>query len=163
MAGRPKLQALKKQIESLGGDGWIVDRIADGDKISDIAKDLGVSRQLIYRWADASPERKELVHAALRASSHSLAEDAGSVLDDMAKKTDLSSAEVALASHRAQYRKWLAGVRNKEDYGDKAAPTVQISVGSLHLDALRVAGADPKIKEAEDAMLLAAGGKEGSD
>jgi len=158
MAGRPKLQALGKKIESLGGEGWILDRIADGEKIATIAKELEVSRQLVYRWADATPERKDLVQAALRASAHSLAEDAGTVLDDLANSHELSSADVALASHRAQYRKWLAGIRNKEDYGDKAAATVQISVGSLHLDALRIAGADPRIKAAEnEARLISAG------
>jgi transposase-like protein len=144
MPGRPQLKALTKQIENLGGGDYIFARIADGDSIAQIARDLEVSRQQIYRWADAVPERRDQMKMAVQMSADALAESAGEVLDSLVGADSLSSADVSLASHRAQYRRWLAGVRNRDVYGDSSGPTVQINVGSMHLDALRMAGSDPR-------------------
>ena len=62
-----------------------------------------------------------------------MAEEALSIVDAPAD----TNVEVSRASSRAKSRMWMAEKWNRQDYGQDKGVTLNISTGSLHLDALR--------------------------
>ena len=151
MPSRPKLTALSQHIEANGGEDWVFEFVAEGLSMKKVAEAVGASsRGMLYSWIKAGgEERKQKLKAARRESAHNLAEDGVGILDDLADAQLVTSPEVSLASSRANYRKWLAGVRNREEYGERSA-LVEISIGDLHLEALaRHSAARLPIPEAE--------------
>lgn len=159
---REKLHAYARHVEANGGDDWVFSFVEDGLSMKRVAEETGCSsRGLLYSWIKlGGDERKARLKAARKISAHSLAEDAGEVLDSLADEQVITSADVSLASSRARYKQWLAGMRNREDYGEKAGVEINLSVGELHLDALRRHSADaiaarptPRVEEAEYEMV----------
>lgn len=167
MSGRPLLQTLAAKIDALGdddmsGEDVVFARIADGEPVGAVAKSFGVSRQYMYVWRDVAghkERRRALWEAALKASADAKAEEGESILDTLAERVLLvTPADVALARARADYKLRLASVRDRERYGEKAqAVSVNVTVQSLHLDALRLAGTPRRFEpEVQDAELLIA-------
>jgi hypothetical protein len=83
------------------------------------------------RWIDRGGETRRSAYAQARArGGQSLAEQTIEIADAATIQ------EVQLAKLRTDNRRWLAGKLN-DQYSDKAAPLVNIDLGSLALDALR--------------------------
>ena len=66
----------------------------------------------------------------------------------------LSNAEVSAATSRANFRRWLATVRNREEYGQNAGVNVNLTINQLHLDALRKVGHMPVPDEIPEAEVV---------
>lgn len=150
MAGRPFLQALELKIEGLGGeDAAVFEPLADGASLGTIAAELGVSRPYMYVWRDHKEHRerrREKWELAMKLSASTHAELAGEVLEKLAAKGVITNADVNLAKARSEYRRWLAGKRDPEAFGDKQEQVqVNVSIGQLHLDALRARGSMHKV------------------
>ena len=150
MSGRPFLQQISKSIESLGGDEWFFGRIINGDSMASIAETLECSRPLLYQWLDLKrDERRAALTEARRLAADAYVEDGQGILDRLAG-TDATSSEVSLAIARAKYRQWRASRYNRELYGEpRTGVDLSISIGQLHLDALRAKGA-MEVLERED-------------
>ena len=89
-------------------------------------------------------------------SADAMADDALEILDMLQSQPLLSNAEVSLATSRANFRKWLASVRNRAEYGEreKAGVSLNVSIRQLHLDALRAGGRPPvRMLETGDAEI----------
>lgn len=139
------LQALNQRIENLeGGEDQVFERIAAGERIADIANSLGVSRPMLYTWRNMEPHRKrrqEKWHEAMRLSAEAKAEEGEDILDAVAGKVGLTQADVSAAVARAKYKQWLAERRDPDTFGGKQDQVqVNVSIGALHLDALRRRG-----------------------
>lgn len=131
MAGRPKMRALQETMEELGED-WLFEKMADGETVSACAKEVGVSRQMLYLWVHQRPEREQAFKQARKLAAHALVDDAVEILD-AAKASDST-----LARERARFRQWMASKMNRESYGEeKAQVAVNLSVGMLHLTAVQ--------------------------
>jgi hypothetical protein len=158
MTGRPKLRAFTRKVEKNGGADAIFERIADGEPIKQIMADYGVSRGMFYLWkkGDEELELKYKVARELAADAH--VENALEILDELEDEGDtVTSAQVGAASARANYRKWLATVQNREQYGDqKGGVEVTLNVGQLHLDALRSSGTMPSLPAGEEGEVVEA-------
>jgi hypothetical protein len=147
MASQPVLRKLERYVEQQGGDAWIMDQLAAGLSVGQVAAGItlpghgSISRPLLYNWRNKSEARREGWALAMKLRGHALAEEAGEVLDSLVG-TAPSAAEVSLAKSRAEYRRWLAGRLNAEAYGEdkQALLNVNLNVGDLHLDALRRVG-----------------------
>jgi hypothetical protein len=156
------MAALEAAIAEAGGEDAVFERLADGERVRDIMRSFGWSRPFFYQWLDhgaANKERRRAKYAlAKRASAEAYAEDAGAILDDLAEQPvgEITPALVALSGKRADYRKWVAGMRNPEEFGDKAAG-LTVNIGTLHLDALRQVGSMTRVQPVEDAILLEPG------
>lgn len=155
MAGQPVAKHLAQQIEEAGGDDAILGRVASGEAVKRIASDYGVSYETLRRWINASEERREAYDQAKADSADALVEEAGEILDQA--PTD-SAPQVTKAVKRAEHKRWLAGKRDREQYGDDKGANVNVNLdlSSLHLDALRQAGsmeAAQQIPEAEVEVL----------
>jgi hypothetical protein len=80
-------------------------------------------------------EKTDQALDAVRArASHSLAEDALDLID---KADGDSSSAVSKAAAQARSRQWMAEKYNPSRFGQKQTTNVSISIGGLHLDALR--------------------------
>jgi hypothetical protein len=127
-----------------GGEDRIFEMIAEGDKtMKVIAAGLkseafpdGVSRGLLYSWIKmGGDERRVKFDAAREIRAHGLVEEGLDILDNTIAAT---SQDVTLAVARANYRKWLASKQNRDEYDERQqGPLINVSLNSLHLDALR--------------------------
>lgn len=134
------MQRLAKHIEANGGEEWVFNFVAEGLSMKKVAERIGASsRGMLYLWIDMDRDRRRrLLQEARERSADAHAEDGLEILDGLEAEMAVTSAEVQRANSRANYRKWLAGVRNREAYGEpKAGVDVNVNIGSLHLDALR--------------------------
>lgn len=83
-------------------------------------------------------------------ASHLMVEESLQIVDAEA----LTSVDVSRAASRAKSRQWIAGKYNRAAYGESREPTVSISIGSLHLDALRARQMTPAIGQASTPPAL---------
>ncbi len=140
MAGQPIARRLADRIEADGGDDVVLGRVASGDTVKAIASDYGVGYDTLRRWLNASEERKTAYLEAKRDSADALVEEAGEILD---KANTDSAPQVTKAVKRAEHKRWLAGKRDREQYGEDktgAQVNVNLDLAGLHLDALKAAG-----------------------
>jgi hypothetical protein len=161
MAGQPKtrrtLREISDQIEALGhaedqtGDEWLFDAVAGGLRWNQLAKQLGTSRQMLDKWVNLVPGRKEKLTAARKEAMHALTDELVEDFDLLqARGASVESAEVQVVNSKANYIKWLASVRNREAYGEQSTLAV-VSGGDLHFLMLqRFGSALPKQKQIED-------------
>lgn len=151
MTGRPLLRALENSIVDDGGNGVIFDRIAGGEYLTAIAEDWNVSVQLLRKWIRLDDERVVEYEVAKRMSADALVEDAGKILDDA---ETISSQHIAKATSRANFKKWLAAKRDREQYGeDVASLNLNLDLGGIHLDALRAHSSAVEIPLADVELL----------
>jgi hypothetical protein len=144
VASQPKTTALARRVSKPGGLEPILARTEEGETWTSIAASYDCSPRTL-KVALKRAGAWDAVLEARRASADAHAEMAADVLDDLARRSDegevLGSADVSLARSRSEYRRWLAGVRDREQYGTRdAQATVNVTIGDLHLDALRRAG-----------------------
>lgn len=146
MAGTPKTHELHVNVEKAGGWDIVIEAIADGATLRMLAKKFGVSRGWFWRILTSDPARKAEYAKALSERAHSLAEESLEIVDDA---NEMTPGGVQKAKLRAELRQWLAGVDNAR-YAKQNKIDVNITVGQLHLDALRRRAYPPSlpIKEA---------------
>ena len=170
MAGQPRRKAFYAKVKKQGGDHIILDRIASGETIKAIAKTYGFkSRRPVYDWLHENPEREKAWAIAKHQSADSLVEDALEILDD--PHSAITSSTATMAGQRANFRRYLAGVRDRDQYGEKAGIEVNLNIGDLHLNALRAAGGmgdraiEPPVEteQIEEAEILAIEGEDDRD
>jgi transposase len=131
--GHPIETRLMLLIEQRGGFEVILDKIADGVPIKKLAKDYGVSRPLLSKVLNATPERKVLLAQARLASAASHAEDALLISDKMRPNKDAA----AKARVQIAHRQWLAQSLDRETFGKQPDTQINANFGDLYLDALR--------------------------
>lgn len=145
----PILNRMRADIDAAGGIEYIATLVADGLTMKRIGQRFGVSRALIYRYVNESPERKERFDQAREHSADSLVEDS---MDDLEAPLPpgAGSAEVSLRTSRANFKKWVASIRS-EKYRDNAtgAVTLQVNLGADHLAALMSRGRPPVLQGTE--------------
>ena len=87
MPGQPKTRAAIKKIEGLGGIDWFIERIAGGDTVRSMSKELKFSEHIIYKWLHQDPERSGLVKAARKIAAERLADEALDLADNVEADT----------------------------------------------------------------------------
>jgi hypothetical protein len=128
---KAELSVANKAIHAFGGEDATFEFIANGGTTSALCKVLGVAVTTFDRWLDRGGNTRRSAYAQARArGGQSLAEQTIEIADAATIQ------EVQLAKLRTDNRRWLAGKLN-DQYSDKAAPLVNIDLGSLALDALR--------------------------
>jgi hypothetical protein len=155
MASKPKEAKLKKLWLGLGTemfgaeiDGratdyldWPLAQVAGGLTITALAEKMAVpeymgescSRPWISFVLQRGPNGRERVKAARHSAADVLAEEALAI----SNRPVSSTAEASQARLQVDVRKWLAGVQNRDDYGDKPQVQVTLDIGALHLSTLR--------------------------
>src|SRR6185437_7782321 len=152
MAGRQKpkrivalLDRLAQEELDLGspsGLDYVCSWLADGKTVQQLADHLStLAGEPVHRgWLTPvlqglAPNAVQRMNDARRASAHALVEDAQAIVDTAA--VDPSREGIAAAKVQADLRTWRAARYDRETFGEKATHSVEISLGQLHLDALR--------------------------
>ena len=143
-AQKTEVSACSKAIHALGGEQAVWDAICAGMLTKDLCAQLGVSVSAFDRWVKRGGEGRAGAYAHARArGGQSLAEETVSIADGA------TAADVQVARLRVDTRKWLAGTVN-DDYSTKAQPAVNIDLGSLALDALRLRSVDKPVYDPDE-------------
>jgi hypothetical protein len=142
MAGQPITTKFIADIDARGGEEWLFGMIADGQTVKKIMEENfpDLSRAMFYRYVYAGgDERDARFKLARKIGAGMMIEDALDILDNADTNTKGGAAK---AKAQAEFRRWLAGKLNREEYGDdNALPAgTVINIGTLHLDALRSEG-----------------------
>lgn len=132
MASNPIEAQMWANIDKMGGVDRIIERVAEGDSLKIIAEELGISRSFLSWKVNAIPGVKERLVQARKSRADKWAEEAVELADTV----DADPNQINKARLRIDTRKWLAGVDDPDRFGTKQAQ-VNISIGGLHLDALR--------------------------
>lgn len=123
------------------GEAAVFERIAAAETVGKVAESFGVARSSFYGWVKrGGDERRAAFEDARRQSADAHAENALRILDEASSK---STAEVTLARAKSDVRKWLATCFNRAQYGDPGVNVKVdnvVSIGQLHLDALKANG-----------------------
>ena len=128
---KAEISGANKAIHKFGGEDAALEYIANGGTVSALCKALGVAVTTFDRWLDRGGETRRSAYAQARTrGAQSLAEQTLDIAD-AARPQDAQVAKL-----RVDTRRWLAS-KLSDEYSDKAAPLVNIDLGSLALDALR--------------------------
>jgi transcriptional regulator with XRE-family HTH domain len=129
MAGQPKTRAMLATINTHGVEA-LLERIANGETLKAVAESIGVSRQTLGGVLN-SDDNREALRAARKAAAGGFAEET----------IEIAEASTALTERvdqlRIKSRHWLAERWDRETYGQQPTSVFNLSVGQLHLDALR--------------------------
>lgn len=146
MAGAPVKRAMIKDIESRGGEEWVLGMIANGETVASISRQLKVSRELLDRWLNTDPKRKEKLAVARKQMAYSIADE----ILEIADTTEETHEAIAKARLRTETRKWLAGRYAPEVFGEQKATSINLSIGDLHLQALKAINNEDKLSDVID-------------
>lgn len=152
MTGQPLRRKFTRQVKDQGGDRVILDRIAAGHRMNDIARDYGLeSSTCLYQWLHESPEREEAWKEARKRSSYARMEEGLETLENGGRTPD-TAAEAAWIRDRANYLKGMAQVYNRElsDADPKVADAVS-SLADTWRGMLESINRPPPLPPAEDA------------
>ncbi len=145
MAGQPKWAAFLARMGEIDGIEIICMSIVAGKRIRAIASELNTSRSTIYRFINHTPDNAAAFREARRMGADALVEEGQALLDDCQE----DSAAVSKAREQAGFRKWRAGVDNRERYGPpQQAALVNINLGDALLGALEQHGGPAQLPAA---------------
>lgn len=104
----------------------IIERLAQGHLVRDIANDLGISRQVITRYLADDPDYQAAFQIALE-----------SRLDDRESELEQASDQLSLARAREllSHARWRAERLNPSRYGQRPTVAIQVNNGASMTDA----------------------------
>lgn len=145
MAGQPERRAWHERITAEYG-AFILECLERGDsfravnvRIKDKYEEQ-IGEATLRRWADQDENRQAVAQARARAAD-AKAEGAVDRATDLVRDVALGlrdKNDIAAAKLANDTDKWIAGVWNREKYGEQTAASVTVNVTSLHLDSLRM-------------------------
>jgi hypothetical protein len=121
----------------------ILDQIAQGRSIAELARDRNVSRAFLSEILN-SPDNLPALRAARALAATAFAEETVSIADS----AEPATAQVARL--RIDARQWLAARWGREIYGERSVPNVQLNLAQIHADTLRQIGAEQRTKRAKE-------------
>ena len=133
---RSERSLVNKAVHAAGGEAQVFHFIAGGMTTNKLCAILGVAPGTFYDWVERVPARRETLNRAREIAAHSLADQALEIADDATPQ------DVQVAKLRCDLRLKLAAKHNHGYYGDKSAPAVNVDLGGLALDALRLRAVD---------------------
>ena len=142
MAGKALRKRILTEVASNGGADWLFDQIASGVTVAELARQYGCTRSYVSRSLNSVPEYAAALTKARGEAADALVEQGLEMVDGLSGAS--SPTEIAATREKVQWRKFMAGSMNQERYGTRPQNSVTLSIGDLHLDALRKFSADMK-------------------
>src|SRR5437667_220917 len=142
MAAKPIERFVKRQIHDQGGWPRILERLASGETVADIARSLRKpdgtppSRNFLSMLLHADPDRSAAVkHLQAEEQPDAMVDDALHIVDSAPVDRDGNNH----AHKRAELRVKVAGFLNRQRWGEQRQAAVNLTVQSamLHVEALR--------------------------
>ena len=148
MAGKALKKRILKDVADNGGVDWLYDQIASGVTVAELARRYECSRSYISRALNENPEYKVALASAREDAADALVEQGLEMVDKL--NGDSTTNEIAATREKVNWRKFMAGSFNQGRYGTRPQTNVTLSIGDLHLDALRKVNSQMAEIEAED-------------
>ena len=142
MAGKALRKRILTEVASNGGADWLFDQIASGVTVAELARQYGCTRSYVSRSLNSVPEYAAALSKARGEAADALVEQGLEMVDGLSGAS--TPTEIAATREKVQWRKFMAGSMNQERYGTRPQSNVTLSIGDLHLDALRKFSADMK-------------------
>ncbi len=184
MAGRPKRRALVHELTKRAADEcedgtahleYVMRWIEEGKTLNELSRLISddaredISGIYITRYlTSAYPEYAVKMAEARALGAFAMVDEARDIVDAL-DEGEVDRNDIAVARARSDVRLWTAERFNRKDLGNqKEGVNVNITINSLHLDALRAraitANMTAAISSDEDAgLMLGAGALLGSD
>lgn len=135
MPGMPVKRKLLKDIKRQGGFTAVLERIANGESVGKVATTFGVSRGMMIKVLTDNGADKSAFDEARRLSAEAHVEKATDIADHVkANRDDIFKARLQIG-----HLQWLASKLDRDTWGETPTPAVQVTINTLHLDALRAA------------------------
>ncbi len=148
MAGKALKRKILTEVAAKGGVDWLYDEIASGVTVAELARRYGCSRSYISRSLNSVPEYKVALESAREEAADALVEQGLEMVDSLNESS--STNEIAATREKVNFRKFMAGSMNQAKYGTRPQSNVTISIGDMHLDALRKVNSQMAAIDAED-------------
>lgn len=148
MAGKALKKRILTDVASNGGADWLYDQIASGVTVAEMARQYGCTRSYVSRALNSIPEYKVALEGAREEAADALVEQGLEMVDELSG--DSSSNEIAATREKVNFRKFMAGSMNQNKYGTRPQSNVTISIGDMHLDALRKVNSQMAAIDTED-------------
>jgi len=148
MAGKALKKQILQDVADSGGADWLHDQIASGVTVAEIARQYGCTRAYVSRSLNSIPEYKSVMEAAREEAADALVEQGLEMVDGLSATSTTN--EIAATREKVNFRKFMAGSLNQNKYGTRPQSNVTISIGDMHLDALRKVNSQMAEIEAED-------------
>jgi len=142
MAGKALRKRILTEVASNGGADWLFDQIASGVTVADLARQYDCTRSYVSRSLNSIPEYAAALAKARAEAADALVEQGLEMVDGLSGAS--SPTEIAATREKVQWRKFMAGSMNQDRYGTRPQSNVTLSIGDLHLDALRKFSSDMK-------------------
>jgi len=142
MAGKALRKRILTEVASNGGADWLFDQIASGITVAELARQYGCTRSYVSRSLNSVPEYAAALAKARGEAADALVEQGLEMVDGLSGAS--SPTEIAATREKVQWRKFMAGSMNQDRYGTRPQSNVTLSIGDLHLDALRKFSSDMK-------------------
>lgn len=153
MAGKALKKRILTDISNSGGADWLFDQVASGITVAEIARQYGCTRSYVSRAINSVPEYKAALEGAREEAADALVEQGLEMVDSL--DADSSSNEIAATREKVNFRKFMAGSMNQNKYGTRPQSNVTISIGDMHLDALRKVNTEMAAIDADDRAVEA--------
>lgn len=148
MAGKALRKKILQTIEDNGGADWLHEQIASGVTMVKLAQDFGCTRAYVSKSINAVPEYKAVLQSAREEAADAIVEQGLEMVDQLGANS--TSNEIAATREKVNFRKFMAGSLNQNKYGTRPQTNVTLSIGDMHLDALRKVNSEVAAIEAED-------------
>ena len=148
MAGKALKKRILTEIADNGGAEWLHDQIASGITVAELVRQYGCTRSYVSRAINSIPEYKTAMEGAREEAADALVEQGLEMVDGLSALS--TSNEIAATREKVNFRKFMAGSLNQNKYGTRPQSNVTISIGDMHLDALRKVNSQMAAIDAED-------------
>lgn len=148
MAGRALRKRILKDVEEKGGADYLHERIASGTTVAALGKEYGASRAYISRTLNAVPEYKTALEGAREEAADAIVEQGLEMVDSLS--ADSTTNEISATREKVNYRRFMAGSLNQNKYGTRPQNNVTISIGDMHLSALKKISKEMAELQSED-------------
>lgn len=141
MPGNPKRYELEAAVEKAGGWDTVIAALEEGGTIRSIAKRFNVSRSFFHLVMSRDDARMERVRKAYLVRAEAHVDEALEIVDNAPETRD----GLTKAKMQVEFRQWMAGNDNARFRKQAAGIALNISVGDLHLVALKHRAAQPAL------------------
>lgn len=133
MAARPFRRLILKRVKAMGGWTVVLDRIANGETIGALAKELDCSRNFLGFTMNKDPELRGLLAVAKAEAASAYAEQALEIADTVVPDRE----EIQKAKLKIDQRRWMAEAYDHQQFGGAEKGGITMNVQTLHLEALQ--------------------------
>ena len=148
MAGKALKKKILTDVADNGGADWLYDQIASGVTVAEMARQYGCTRSYVSRSLHTVPEYKAALEGAREEAADALVEQGLEMVDELSALS--SSNEISATREKVNFRKFMAGSMNQSRYGTRPQTNVTLSIGDMHLSALKKVGGELAALQAED-------------